>query len=681
MGQDVYKVAFDSSPIGVFVVGETGNILEANDEINRIFGYEPSELIGMKVEDLVPCDHKARHVDLRGAFFKNPMRRKMGGDQAFPGVRKDGGAIHVEVGFEAAQLGGADVVVASVVDVSERVLMNQRLKAHQDDLEKLVAERTESYLKAKEEAEHNARVKADFLSNMSHDIRTPLNTLMGLAHLMSDTELTDEQACYVSQQSMACNLLLGIVDDILDFSRLEAGKIPINANPVSLIEILENIATNIRISFADKLVEFIIVPDPQVEQIVVDPVHLIRVLMNLLSNAAKFTHKGSVVLSVKATGGRNLRFEVRDTGIGISKDDQKRIFTPFEQATNTVEGRRRGAGLGLSICERLLSMMGSKLYLESDLGKGSCFSFDLDAQVELKPVADKKISGSHSVLIVDENLDALEATARSVEFLHCQPLTASSGDAAILRVMNLKNRQEPFPDVILLSGGLTNPDVKQVAKRIRAFLGEDCPPLCMMRLPAEKDKAKDLMVRNIISADVTKPILPNSLQRLAAKFERKTCADMLPEKRVEVPSPAATSIKEVKLLLVDDNEVNLVIASAIMAKAGAHVTSALSGAQALQELESASARGFDIILLDLHMPGMDGYETCRRIRNDLKLTSIPILAFTAGVLEEQKQAAFDAGMNGFIRKPFNVAKAVALIAELTLWSKEDRAGGKQINIA
>lgn len=666
MTPDIYKLSFDSASIGIFVVNLDGMILEANDELHRIFGYEMGDMIGLQMEVLLPEPARRKHAGLRKTFFAAPTRRSMGNSNAFEARRKDGTEIHVEVGFASAMFEDQDVVVASVVDATERVRLSRSLEAHKADLETQIAARTASYLSAKEEADRNARAKADFLSNMSHDIRTPLNAMTGLTYLLGQTELSDEQSRYLRQLDMASTLLKDIVNDILDFSKLDAGKVALELQTVSLNALLDNVASIVRPSFAQTTVEFIIRPDPCVEMIEVDPLQLTRVLMNLVSNAAKFTDEGSVILSVRVLprsgSAKTLRFEVLDTGTGIPPADLDRIFAPFEQADGTRQRNVEGTGLGLAICSKLLGLMGTTLRAESEPGTGSRFWFDVAVRTTDARPSVPDVASPRRLLIVSENPEVLDAVARSAEILKWSPIKARSGAAALRMMSEEAAGVQMQPDLILLSGSLTKPDVTETARRLADRLGPSRPPICMMIKPHQQSLADRLLSESLIDADVVKPVLPAALSRLCAKLENGPKSPAGTGGKVRT---VARSLAGLRILLVDDNEVNRLVASTILKKAGADVVDSVSGRAALQALADPGPQRFDIVLLDLQMPGMDGYETCRQIRADPTMGTIPVVAFTANVLEEQKRAALDVGMNGFISKPFNVDTAVELIWSLT----------------
>ena len=674
MTPDIYKLSFASASIGIFIVNLDGMILEANEELHRIFGYDMGDMIGLQMDSLVPVAKRDRHKGLRQDFFAAPARRSMGNSNAFEALRKDGAVIHVEVGFASATFEGEDVVVASVLDATERVRLNRSLEAHKADLETQIAARTASYLSAKEEADRNARAKADFLSNMSHDIRTPLNAITGLAYLLGQTDLNNEQKRYLRQLDMASNLLKDIVNDILDFSKLDAGKVALNLEHVSLNALLDSVASIARPAFAHKSVEFIILPDPGVELILTDQLQLTRLLMNLVSNAAKFTDEGSVILSVRIMSGfrkeKILRFAVQDTGTGIAPEDLERIFAPFEQAKISLHRGIEGSGLGLAICSKLLGLMGSELRADSEPGKGSRFWFDIEVQTAMDSPPEPDVTEPRRLLIVGENPEVLDAVARSAEILKWTPIKARSGKAALRMIGQGDDPSGMRPDMILLSGALTTPDAAETAERLAEMLGSPRPLIGMMIKPDQQKLAERLKARNLIDTDIVKPILPATLLRFAQRMPRSGQSQPSGQSGLAKAQTVARSLVGVRILLVDDNEVNRLVASTILQKAGAEVVNLGSGAEALNALANPGPHRFDIVLLDLQMPDMDGYETCRRLRSDRDMTDLPVLAFTAGVLDEQKKAALDAGMNGFISKPFNIDTAVELIWSLTRGATE-----------
>src|SRR3954468_17776475 len=382
------------------VVDADGVIRLANEQCDKLFGYTRFELIGQKVEILVPDEIRPNHAELRASFHREPTTRTMGALRDLHGRRKDGSLVPVDIALSPvpARDGVGIQVAVSVRDVTDRKQVEILLK------------------EAKRKAEEATRMKSMFLANMSHEIRTPMNAIIGLSHLALKTSLTAKQRDYISKVHNAGTSLLAIINDILDFSKIEAGKLDIETTAFRLDDVISSVTTVVGQKATDKSLELLAHLAPDVPPFLLgDPLRLGQVLTNLVNNAVKFTERGEVCVNAEMlehTGEKcQLRFSVRDTGIGMTEEQAAKLFQPFTQADMSTTRKHGGTGLGLTICRRLIELMGGRVWLESEPGVGSTFLFSIwigiGEAIGSGKIVPEKITRLR-VLVVDDNPTACE---------------------------------------------------------------------------------------------------------------------------------------------------------------------------------------------------------------------------------------------------------------------------------
>jgi PAS domain S-box-containing protein len=519
-------------------------------------------------------------------------------------------------------------------------------------------------LQARDAAEAASRSKADFLANMSHEIRSPLNAILGLAYLLEQTQLNADAHNMVRKIRASGRMLLGIINDILDVSKIEAGHMTIEQAPFRLDEVIDNLATTMGIAVGDKNVELIIhSPPPGISSVLGDALRLEQVLSNLASNAIKFTEHGRVELSIKVDSRSDacivLRFSVQDTGIGIAPELQSDVFSAFTQADSSTTRRFGGTGLGLTICRRLVNLMGGEIGLRSELGKGSEFWFTLP----LGLIAGDAYSSPDMVRI-----DALVADASEIELqaildiargLGWQAKSANSGEAVLSQLLERKDGN--LPNVVVLDWNMPGMDGIATARAIRGCMPpEECPIVIMAAAYSLKNLAA-LPGAEAIDAILSKPVTASTLYNATIEAQRKRAAAVGVSRTVQAVS--ATALDDVRLLVVDDSEINREVAQRILSDQGASVTLACDGQEALNWL-LAHPDDVDLVLMDVQMPVMDGVEATRKLRMMPQFNDLPIVALTAGVFKEQQEIARAAGMTHFVTKPFDVPSTIALIQRL-----------------
>jgi PAS domain S-box-containing protein len=641
-----YRLLFERNMAGVFRTTLDGRYIDCNQSFAQILGYSsPAEVLRQGAREL--------HFDVGGrdALLSRLKEHKAVTFYEVCLRRKDGSRVWVLENSNLVESGNGagPEIEATVIDITER----KRAE--------------EEWRQAKEAAEAANRAKSEFLANVSHEIRTPLNGVVGMTELALETSLTAEQQEYLEAVKSSAGSLLSVINDVLDFSKIEARKLELDSVEFRLPETLGEALKPIAIRAQQKGLELCLELSPGVPEVLQgDPGRLRQVILNLLGNATKFTEQGEVVLTVEKQsedlGNLCLHFSVRDTGIGIPPEKHQVIFEPFAQADGSTKRRFNGTGLGLTICARLVEMMGGKIWLESEMGKGSTFHFTacFRPSVPRRNEAPPPDLHGQQILVVDDNPTCLRILGSQLRQWNAQPVLCGSGREALSSLDTAKEQRRPF-GVVLLDARLPEPDGSAVAQRIK-----NDPDLAKatVRLLSCSSQGADMAQCQEAGtpAYLKKPVLPQELLDVIGRASGSPRESVVEATVPGRPSQAKAG-RKLQILLVEDNDVNRTLMTRLLKKRGHNVVAARSGREAVAAVAHAPRGPFDLILMDVQMPDMDGFETTAAIRAHESLTDgrVPIIAVTAYAMKGDRERCLVAGMDGYLSKPIQLQELSDLL--------------------
>ncbi len=631
--KDEFETLFEYSPVGMFVINDDGLIVKANSRVHQLCGYLNGSLIGKGISVVVPDLQVLQAVLSADLNLDLKTQKQIQCDCR----RRNGSRFMGALELRPLLLNGVKHTMAIVNDISAQVAVEEALQRSRDL------------------AQSANRAKTEFLANMSHEIRTPLNAVLGSAQLLEFTALDRQQNQFVRMISEASKALLDLLSDVLDVSKIEAGKLELVVEPFYLVDVLNSVATIMTVNAATKDIELAIEVDPKVPfHFLGDSVRLQQILVNLTGNAIKFTTLGEVVLAIdfeavdKNTG--YLVVSIRDTGIGLSVEQQHRLFKPFIQGDGSITRKYGGTGLGLTITRKLVELMDGDIRVESEPDKGSEFTCRLKLNYEgyTKRRDQMPRELKRHVMVLDTHAPSLRSIANiilswgwgcetfmtSARALERLGRTQYPFDVLIVNQMfykDLAHHYARIPTIQLGSGMASDGDSDSTIYLVK--------PVTALHL---KSAMNDILSRNSTSED-------NDLRSLYLSF--------------------APELPKANVLLVEDNPLNRNLVEGLLVELGVLVTAANNGAEAVAQLKQKTVT-FDLVLMDVQMPIMDGFSATRVIRDELRMT-VPIIAMTAGVLAYERQQCLECGMSDFVGKPIDVRLFLKVLAKYLTGQQSD----------
>ncbi|HTH93821.1 MAG TPA: response regulator [Rhodocyclaceae bacterium] len=657
------QVLIDTMPYPVFYKDADTRFLGFNRAYEAVFDVDRNDLIGKTVLELdyLPEADRVQYQREDEEAIRNAgqVRREMSMLYADGKLHQ---TLYFVSGFRLSN-GCPGGLVGTIVDISE-----------QKAAELAMAQ-------AKQVAEDAARTKAEFLANMSHEIRTPMNAIIGMTHLIMKTDLSQRQHDYVRKLQQSGQHLMGIINDILDQSKIEAGKLSIEQIEMSLEAVLDNVANLISAKAVEKGLELVFDVAADVpNDLVGDPLRIGQILINYANNAIKFTEKGEVDIRIRKQAEDEkhvmLHFAVHDTGIGLTPTQMDNLFKSFQQADTSITRKYGGTGLGLAISRSLAHMMGGDVGVESSIGVGSTFWFTAHLQKSSKhriPVPHIDLRGRR-VLVVDDNDTARRVLSDMMTAHSFSVGEAASGDQALQSVHDAAAAGRPY-ELVMLDWQMPGMDGIETVRRIAEMQLIPAPHIILVTAYGREEVMKRAQSSNIEQV-LIKPVNPSLLIDTVMRTFGKGREESRDVHEASTASYGSVDFGGARILLAEDNELNQEVAVALLEEAGCRVTVVADGAQAVAKIRNARPGEYDLVLMDMQMPVMDGVTATRTMRGLLGLDRLPIVAMTANAMASDRLACIAAGMNDHVAKPI---EPEILWQVLRKWLKFDQSATKHLN--
>lgn len=673
---------------GVININRDGMIQYVNPATEKLFGYQAVELIGESLDILMPDGMRQRHHEYMERHLLSNQPNKLHSIREVEGVRKDGSRFELALSVGQFELDGEIYFTGILRDVTESKRMSMQLQLAKESAERSSRELANANIELENSVEmanelaikaaRSERTKSEFLANMSHEIRTPLNAVMGMTQLLLETDLNHDQRELAQVINRAGETLISLVNDILDLSKIDAGKVELEQIDFDLHQVLGDVLSMVAERLASKHLACCLQLHPDVPaKITGDPTRLSQVLLNLLSNAVKFTEKGQIVLGVHLVPAREdlpvmLRFSVQDSGIGIDPMTASRLFEEFTQADGSTTRQYGGTGLGLAISRKLVKMMKGQISADGQIGHGSTFSFEIPlhaaaVQPQTWQTRLNKWNG-RSILVINTN-DVVRMTLKDqLQAMGLRATLAADSDHALDVVHKMAQISQPY-SAILIDRDIDDESGYELIRQIRQVSQiQDTAVIytCHFGKRPDMNKCSELQIDKILIHPVSPVLLADAMHSCFGEQDRMKLsqtqkANMKQDSQADVSevSEDTAGDQPLKLLLVEDNKVNQMVCLRILSRMELSADLACNGLEALEKVENEK---YDIILMDCQMPVMDGFEATGKLR-EMKgpKSQIPVIAITANALTGDRQKCLQAGMSDYLSKPIKIDELKILL--------------------